>query len=75
MTDNETQFKNELTEALNTLLGLNHKFTFRNSKEENGLVERVNKEVIRHMRNIFFNLRIKNQWSDYYPLVGRINNT
>ena len=59
VTDNGTQFKNELTEALNTLLGLNHKFTFPYSKEENGLVERVNKEVMRHMRNILFDLRIK----------------
>ena len=75
VTDNGTQFKNELTEALNTLLGLNHKFTFPYSKEENGLVERVNKEVMRHMRNIIFDLRIKNQWSDYYPLVERIINT
>ena len=33
VTDNGTQFKNELTEALNTLLGLNHKFTFPYSKK------------------------------------------
>ena len=30
---------------------------------------------MRHMRNIIFDLRIKNQWSDYYPLVERIINT
>ena len=75
VTDNGTQFKNELTEALNTLLGINHKFTFPYSKEENGLVERVNKEVMRHMRNIIFDMRVKKQWSDYYPLVERIINT
>ena len=30
---------------------------------------------MRHMRNIIFNLRIKNQWSDYYPLMEGIINT
>ena len=49
VTDDGTQLKNELTSALDTLLGINHEFTFAYSKEENDLVERVNKEVIRHM--------------------------
>jgi len=75
VTDNGTQFKNELISALDALLGVNHKFTFAYSKEENGLVERVNKEVMRHMRNIIFDIRVKKQWSDFYPLVERIINT
>ena len=74
-TDNGTQFKNELITALTTLLGTDHKFTFAYSKEENGLVERVNKEVMRHMRNIIYNIRVKKYWSDYYPIVERIINT
>jgi hypothetical protein len=74
VSDNGTQFKNDLIEGLTTLLGTNHKFTFAYSKEENGLVERVNKEVMRHMRNIIFDIRVKKHWSDYYPLVERIIN-
>ena len=27
------------------------------------------------MRNIIFNIRVKKQWSDFYPLVERIINT
>jgi hypothetical protein len=45
------------------------------SKEENALVERVNKEVTRHMRNIIFDNRVKNHWSDYHPIVERIINS
>jgi transposase InsO family protein len=75
VTDNGPQFKNELTSALTDLLGSEHVFTFAYSKQENGLVERVNKEVMRHMRNIIFDLRVKKHWGDYYPLVERIINS
>ena len=33
VTDNGTQFKNELSEAFTTLLGTNHKFTFAYSRK------------------------------------------
>jgi len=72
MTDNKPQFKNDLTSALTDLLGSEHVFKFAYSKQENGLVERVNKEVMRHMRTIIFDLRVRKHWGDYYPLVERI---
>ena len=37
-------------------------------------MERVNKEVMRHMKNIIFDKRVKKHWSDYYPFVERIIN-
>jgi hypothetical protein len=45
------------------------------SKEEKGIVERANKEVMRHLRAIVFDRRVKDNWSsDYLPLVQRIMN-
>ena len=41
------------------------------SKEENGINERANKEVIRHLKNIVFEKRVANKWSKYLPLVQR----
>ena len=52
VSDHGTHIKNDLVEGLITLLGTNHKFTFAYFKEKNGLLERVYKKVLRHMRNI-----------------------
>jgi len=43
--------------------------------KENGLVERVNKEVMHLMHNIIVDIRVRKHLSDYYPLVERIINT
>ena len=46
------------------------------SKEENSIVERVNKEVIRHLRALIFSHNETSKWSKHYlPLVQRIVNT
>jgi hypothetical protein len=46
------------------------------SQEENGINERANKEVIRHLKNIVFEKRVATKWSKYLPLVKRkINGT
>lgn len=76
LTDNGSQYANELLAELKTLLRTEHEFTVPYSKEENAIVERVNKEVMRHLRAIIFDSRIINTWShDYLPLVMRILNT
>ena len=41
----------------------------------NALVERQNKEVLRHLKNIIFDHRVADKWSKYCPLVQRIINT
>ena len=75
LTDNGPMFVNELIEEFMKLIGTEHVLTMAYSKEENALVERVNKEVMRHMRNIIFDNRVKNHWSDYHPIVERIINS
>ena len=56
-------------------LGVDHQFSIAYSKEENGIVERANKEVMRHLRNIMFDNGALDQWSRYLPIVQNIMNS
>ena len=45
-------------------------------REENGIMERANQEVLRHLRALLFDSRIHDKWSfEQLPLVQRIMNT
>ena len=44
------------------------------SKKQNSIVERRNKEVIRHIRQIIESEKVKDHWSDASPLTQRIMN-
>jgi hypothetical protein len=74
LTDNGPQFYNELIEDLTKLMGMQHLFTVPYSHEENGLVERANKEVSRHLRAIILDHRVMDTWSESLPLVQRVIN-
>ena len=76
LTDNGTQFVNEVIEELFKIIGTQHLTILPYSKEENAIVERANKEVMRHLRGMIFAHNEIAQWSDHYvPLVQRIMNT
>lgn len=72
--DNGPQYKNEFFQTLCDLIGIEVFNTLPYSKEENGLVERANKEVMRHLRAIIFDRNVKHNWSQFLPLVQRIMN-
>jgi transposase InsO family protein len=72
--DKGSQFVNETIQELLKLVGSEHKTTLPDSKEENGIVERANKEVMRHLRAILLEMQTTNEWSVYLPLVQRIMN-
>jgi transposase InsO family protein len=75
MTDNGTQFKNELVEELLRLMGVEHLTILAYSHEENAIVERENKEIMRHLRGLIFTHNEVSRWSKHYiPLVQRIMN-
>jgi hypothetical protein len=60
-------------EELFRSIGVHHLINLAYSKEENAIVERVNKEVMRHLRGIIFKYNEIAQWSfRYLPLVQRI---
>jgi cleavage and polyadenylation specificity factor subunit 1 len=72
--DNGTQFVNNVITELLKLVGTEHIMTLAYSKEENGLVERANKEVNRHLRALIFHKNVINEWSKNKPLIQRIIN-
>ena len=74
-TDSGTNFKSKLMAGLLERLGSDHFLTTAYSKEQNALVERQNKEILRHLRNMIFDHRIADKWSKYTPLVQRLINT
>ena len=73
--DNGTSFINETISELIKLVGSNSKISTAYSKEENPIVERANKEVMRHLRNIIFDENVITSWSAHTPLVRRIMNS
>ena len=72
LTDGGSQYDNNVISELCQLLGVENNQTLRYSKEQNAIVERANKEVLRHLRNMLYDRRIVNKWSDCLPLVQRI---
>jgi len=54
LTDNGTQFINGTVEELVKMIGLQHVTVLAYSKEENSIVERINKEIIRHLRALVY---------------------
>ena len=73
--DNGSQFVNDLIGYLVRLVGTEHVRTLAYSKEENAIVERANKEVLRHLRALTFAVGTTTDWSLRLPLVARILNS
>ena len=75
-TDRGTAFHNEVVEALLRITGVEQSLTTVYSSEENGIVERANQEVLRHLNAILFDLRVHDKLSfEQLPMVQRIMNT
>jgi transposase InsO family protein len=54
VSDRGPGFIGDAVEGFLRLIGTEHDLTMAYSKEENGMVERANKETLRHLRNIIF---------------------
>jgi hypothetical protein len=75
LSDQGTQNKNEVIKELNKLLGIDHQFSTAYSSEENGIVERVNKEVINKIRAFVFHKKFCYDWhATDLPLTQRMLN-
>ena len=57
------------------LIDIEHTRTTPYSSESNGIVERANKEVLRHTRNLIFDKRMMKDWAKALPFVMRILNS
>jgi hypothetical protein len=73
--DRGTQFVNDVIRELTRIMGTQHQTTLAYSKEENAIVERANKEVMRHLRAFIFDIGVHEGWSKKLPLVSRIMNS
>jgi hypothetical protein len=75
VTDNGSQFVNQVFQHIATHVGFSHFTSIPYSKEENGLVERANKEINRHIRNIMFDNIIQTSWSEHLDLTANLLNS
>jgi len=75
LSDNGSQFVADIVKELLSLLGTDEIHSLPYSHEENSLVERANKEVLRHLRAMVFHKTTQDEWSLYLPIVQRIINS
>ena len=75
ISDNGTQFVNDVIDHFIKLFGAQHLLTIPHSKQENAIVERANKEVMRHLRHWLFDKNIIDEWENAIAMIQRIINT
>jgi hypothetical protein len=56
------------------MCGMQNTKTLAYSKEENSMVERANREVMRHLRNILFETNVTKNWEDHLGTIMKIMN-
>jgi transposase InsO family protein len=74
LSDRGSHFVNEVITEFTSLIGTDHCLTLAYSSQQNSIVERVNKEINRHIRSLTFE---SNSIEDYHltlPIVQRILN-
>ena len=74
LSDGGSQFSNEQIAELIRLAGCEHTICLSYSKEENSIVERSNREVMRHVRALIYDICDNTEWEDLVPVAQRIMN-
>ena len=67
--DNCSQFDNHLIRCLTDLVNVERHPSVPFNPESNGMIERAIKEIVRHLRYIVNDRRIKESWADALPIV------
>ena len=75
LSDNGPEFANAIVRCLLALIGSEHLLIMPGSHEENSIVERGIRELLRHLTAIVNEKRIRHRWSTILPLANRIMNT
>ena len=74
--DNASHFINHTINQFNMLTNTNHLKSIPNRSQSNGIVERANKEVLRHLRALMIDNDVAlGEWHILLPLVQRILNS
>lgn len=63
VSDNGSEFVNDAIAAIMIMTGTDLTNTLAYSKEENGIVERANREVLRHLRAFVFHKHVEKIWA------------
>jgi hypothetical protein len=74
VTDWGPEFHNNIVDALCLLCGVDRIYSLAYNKQHNGIVERVNKEILRHLRVLLMHKDTVAEWRISLPLVQRIIN-
>ena len=73
LSDQGSQFMSNLVQEFYELTKSKSVITTSNSKQENAIVERSNREVMRHLRGIIYDERVIKEWSLHLPFAQRMN--
>lgn len=76
LTDGGPEYHNGLMEAFVDLVGAEHVVALANSKQENSIVERCNKEIGRWIRDLIYERHKgdKKRWAELIPFATRLHN-
>jgi transposase InsO family protein len=72
--DNGGNLASGVIDELMKWMGMKHRYTLPYRPEANGIAERVNSSLLKHLNGFIMELRIKPDWSVVLPLVQRIIN-
>jgi len=75
ISDAGSQYVNNIISSLLELTGTDQHVTLAHSKQENGIIERSNKEILRHLKAIIYEKSVVTTWHKFLPLVQRIINS
>ncbi len=75
LSDRGSQFVNGIIDSILNAVGTQHVLSLAYSKEENGRVERANREILRHLRAFIMNSKVTDDWVKKLPFVQRIMNS
>ena len=74
ISDGDSALVSNLVKDFIALVGTEHVKALSSSKEETAIVERVNREVMRHLRNLVFDRQVYDSWSHMLPFTQNILN-
>ena len=75
VSDNASYFISELTKSFIDFAKIKHATIHPYSHEENGIVERANQEVVRHLTAILADEDVRKNFPNYLPFIQRIINS